>query len=197
MLQLKSLACHRNNKTLFSNVDFVVQAGQALQIIGPNGCGKSTLLRAIAGLIRPFAGQVLCAPDICYIGHKAGLHPDLTVLENLHFLQALSSDKNAIQAEIVNTGLDYFRIQHKKHVKYGDLSAGQCQRVSLVRLCMTSAKVWLLDEPLANLDAEASVLFCGLCIRHLTSGGIIVVATHNSLELFPYEVMSICLENHK
>lgn len=194
MLRINNLTCARNENILFSNVSIAVNPGAVLQVNGANGTGKTTLLRTIAGLLRAQAGKIeLFDMDICYVGHKSGLHPDLTVQQNLEFLHML--DNNGVPIN-VEQSLSYFRVQTKKGVKCGELSAGQLQRVSLTRLLFTKAKLWLLDEPLANLDLQAVTLLLELCKNHLSSGGLLVIATHNPLNLNEYPLHELQLQNY-
>lgn len=184
MLKVTNLQCNRADKVLLRNLSFTLQPGQALQICGPNGIGKTTLLRSLAGLLQPTFGTVEHGDlDFCYIGHKASLHPDLTLFENLYFLFSLMPIAQHVDANLILRTLEYFHLQNKIHHKFAELSMGQAQKASLARLVCTSAKIWLLDEPLANLDHEACDLLLALCTQHLKNGGIIVFASHNVLDL--------------
>jgi len=177
MIEITDLRCERNEHVLFQKVNILLNPGAALQIVGPNGIGKSTLLRAVANRLPP--------GTVCYVGHKNNLHPALTVAENLSFLQALQSGSNANDFDnYILPALEYFCMQRFADKSSAELSAGQLQRVSLARLCLTTAKVWLLDEPAANLDAAAQQLLLCLCTQHLRNNGSIICATHNIFE-FP------------
>lgn len=196
MLSVKNLICARNDHILFRNVGFELRAGQALQILGKNGVGKTTLLKTLAGLLRPAHGQItLPACALHYVGHKAGLHPDLSVWQNLLFLQALMPHLHADHATMLQA-LAFFNLTRSKDCKYGALSAGQAQQLLLVPLYFTLASLWLLDEPLAHLDSAANALLAQLCMQHLARGGILVFTTHQKLELSPYAVQTLALEQH-
>jgi len=171
MIEITDLRCVRNEQILFQKVSFTLNHGEVLQILGPNGAGKSTLLRAIAGRQRP--------GSFCYIGHTHKMHPALTVAENLHFLQALLPHNPKDAGARLQSALEYFGMQRFAQQSGNCLSAGQLQRVSLARLGLTSAELWLLDEPAANLDAAAQQLFISLCDQHLRNSGMIICATHH------------------
>jgi heme exporter protein A len=188
MIEITDLRCVRNEEILFQKVSFVVNPGEALQILGPNGIGKSTLLRAIAARQRP--------GSFCYIGHKHNLHSALTVSENLHFLQALLPHNSKDNAGSLHAALEYFGMQRSANKPSHELSAGQLQRVSLARLALTTAKLWLLDEPAANLDAAAQQLFISLCERHLRNAGMIICATHNIFEFSAANATIIRLQEY-
>lgn len=182
MLTVTNLACARNEKFLFTRVSFTVTSGQVLHIVGSNGIGKTTLLRTIAGLFPPSCGQIIVdKANICYVGHKSGLHPDLTVLQNLQFLQGLM-DETKVAKNILQT-LEYFDIGTSANKKIADLSAGFVQKVSLARLLLSTAKIWLLDEPLAHLDQNAGKSLERLCCDHLQNKGVIVFASHNDFNI--------------
>ncbi len=170
--------------------------GQVLQLTGPNGIGKSTLLRTIAGFIKPHSGQIVknCS-EICYVGHRSGLHPDLTVCQNLKFIQAFVSTKVDFSEADTLRCLSTFSLQAFRQRKLHSLSAGQAQQLSLLRLCITTASLWILDEPLAHLDQESSEIVHGLCLKHLQRGGSIVIATHKILDFKPCVVQDHCLVN--
>lgn len=184
MIEVKDLSYMRQEQVLFSKVAFLLQSGTALQITGPNGIGKSTLLRVIAGLLPVQNGQVILnKSDICYIGHKSNLHPALNVLQNLQFLHALLPTMSRMLKNDLEYALQYFNLSKLSQTNLAELSAGQQQQVGLAPLCFVTAKLWLLDEPLSNLDSGATELLMNLCNIHIQNGGSIICATHTMLPL--------------
>lgn len=195
MLQLKNLLCSRNDSILFNKVDCNLQAGQVLQVSGANGSGKSTLLRTIAGFLKPYSGLITHKDmELCYVGHRSGLHPDLSVLQNLLFLHAFVATNSAQRDQEVVHSLATFTLQSKKDFKLNALSAGQAQQVSLARLCMSKAQIWILDEPLVHLDQQASQTIYTICMQHLQRNGILILATHKLLDFAPFVTQNIILE---
>ncbi len=158
-------------------------------IEGPNGSGKTSLLRLIAGFLAPAEGKiVLCANGVeisdgeergkfvGWFGHQDGLKSQLTARENLSFFTQLYSGDSDVDAALRWAGLSRaadFPVQC--------LSAGQKKRLALARLKLSGRPLWLLDEPFAALDAGGKKLVEDLISAHCTSGGIAVVATHETL----------------
>ena len=142
-LQAAGLACERDWRLLFEQLDFELGAGDMLQISGPNGSGKTSLLRLLAGLMQPTAGQILLggkplaeqrhamASLLLWIGHAAGIKDLLTAEENLTWLCALHqpASRDAIWAALAAVGLRGF-----EDVPCHTLSAGQQRRVALCPL---------------------------------------------------------------
>jgi len=188
MIEITDLQCVRNEQILFQKISFILNPGEVLQVFGPNGIGKSTLLRAIAA--RQIPGS------FCYIGHKHNLHPALTVAENLRFLQVLLPNITNQTDSSLCAALKYFCMQRFYHKPSYELSAGELQRISLTRLRLTTAKLWLLDEPVANLDVAAQQLFINLCEQHLLNGGIIICATHITFEFMAANSTTIRLQEY-
>ncbi len=191
MLQVKNLLCARDEAILFKRVNFALKPGSAIQIMGRNGSGKTTLLRTLVGLLKPFAGHVRGGRNVCYVGHQAGMHPDLSVIQNLSFIQTFLPTNKECDAY---SALQQFNLQATADLKFGSLSQGQAQLVSLSRLSLTTAKLWVLDEPLAHLDTNARELLHNLCMRHLFNNGALVIATHMHLDLAPNSCENINLE---
>ena len=170
---------------MLRDLSFSVAAGGALVLTGPNGAGKSTLLRVLAGLLRPAAGRVLwrgedmraeVAAHVAYVGHQDAVKPGLTVAENLRFAARLGGG-------VVDAGLAALGIANLAELPARMLSAGQRRRLALARLALTSAPIWLLDEPTLGLDAGAVALVGTLVAAHRECGGVIVAATHLPLPL--------------
>lgn len=181
-----NLACRRSSRIVFENLDFEVQAGEALAVVGPNGAGKSTLLRVIAGLLPALSGRVALEPshdDIplgehChYVGHRDALKPALTPLESLGFWQAMLGHPALAPID----ALDVVGLSHAATLPSGYLSAGQRRRLAFARLLVSKRPVWLLDEPQSALDAVSRDRLARLMADHLDSGGIIMAATHDPL----------------
>ncbi|MCY4040590.1 MAG: heme ABC exporter ATP-binding protein CcmA [Gammaproteobacteria bacterium] len=174
MLEARHLSCERGGRILFRGLSFSLQAGQSLEIRGRNGSGKSRLLRILAGITSDWSGQLDRAERALYLGHENGLHPKLTVLENLDWLASLhGAERSAIQ-----DGLTAFEVTPLAHRPCETLSVGQQRRAALARLVFDDAKLWILDEPTNSLDATSEARFHALLAAHIEVGGSAVIATH-------------------
>lgn len=176
LLKVADLACARGGLTVLEGVSFEVSSGSALVLRGPNGSGKTTLLRTLAGLQPAVSGDVSGAEDtIAYAGHADGLKGTLSVAENLTFWSGLFGFGD------ISGALDAFDLGDLAARPAQSLSAGQKRRLGLARLLVTGRPVWLLDEPTVSLDVAAVALFGKAVERHLSEGGVAVIATHIDL----------------
>ena len=187
LLAARGLAFQRNDEPVFGPLDFAVAAGEALLVQGGNGAGKTTLLRVLAGLLRADAGEIdidgrsakpaLRARAIAYLGHLPALKGELSVLENLEFLCGLHGRRpRQLPGEaLAIVGLDGYQDSPARQ-----LSAGQKKRVTLARMWLAPAPLWLLDEPYANLDLEGINLVNRMISAHLRGGGAALVTTHGA-----------------
>ena len=191
-LEVSDLACVRGSRALFKNLYFKVEPGRALLIEGPNGAGKTSLLRMLAGFLVPAAGEIALrigdsaiaeaeerGKHIGWFGHQDGLKPQLTAKENLSFFASLYGGH---PAQIVPL-LDWAGLSRAADFPVQYLSAGQKKRLALARLKLSNRPVWLLDEPFAALDAAAKKLVEQMLAEHCATGGIAVVATHETISL--------------
>ncbi len=146
------------------DVNLTIDDGEFLTLLGPSGCGKSTLLRLIAGLEEPTAGEVLVgdqslnrvAPgdrNMAMVFQSYALYPHMTVAENIGTALRLREVPKAEIDQRVRSVAEKLGIAHLYDRKPGKLSGGQRQRVALARALVREPEVFLLDEPLSNLDA--------------------------------------------
>jgi heme exporter protein A len=179
----------RGERSLFQNLDFELEGGQCLHVLGANGSGKTSLLRIISGLSHPTDGKVFWQqksinnhPDflkqIAYLGHRDGIKNQLTAFENLSFYQRL---EGIIDEELVDLHLAHMGILDCADLSANKLSFGQRRRLAFARLLMPLFKLWILDEPFTGIDAQGRVLIEDVCLNHLQSGGMIVLTNHQSL----------------
>jgi heme exporter protein A len=192
MLTANNLHLWRGERHVLNGISFALGAGELLHVSGPNGSGKTTLLRAVAGLAHPeeghvtWRGQAVGALDskfcdeLGYLAHDAGLKGDLTARENVAFMVRL---RRAIADAAIDASLAKLNIAMCAGIAARALSAGQRRRVALSRLLLSEALLWILDEPLTNLDAAGAVLVLDLLGRHLEQGGLALVATHGELPI--------------
>ncbi len=193
-LVVENLAVDRGGRRVFAGLSFDVGASAALLVRGPNGVGKSSLLRTIAGLVAPIEGSIRIengdaeqsvSAQCHYFGHADALKSALSVAENLSFWRDFGGDP----AETVIDALDKVGLAHIDHLPAAYLSAGQRRRLSLARLLVTRRPIWLLDEPTAALDAASEAALVEIMQGHLTSGGVIIAATHADLPLEPLQAL--------
>ncbi|HRX88810.1 MAG TPA: cytochrome c biogenesis heme-transporting ATPase CcmA [Steroidobacteraceae bacterium] len=191
-LRADNLHLWRGEQHVLRGVGFAARAGQCLLVTGRNGAGKTSLIRTIAGILQPEEGHVYWRGEstardragfhgeMAYLGHDAPLKGDLTGAENLHFgvgvrrRFSVADMRAALGRTIANDFAD-------RPVR--TLSAGQRRRIALAGVLLTSATLWLLDEPTTNLDASGQELVTTLLAAHLAGGGIAVAAIHHPLAL--------------
>jgi heme exporter protein A len=198
-LQAQNLSCIRDDRVLFSGLDFTLHSHQALLLEGKNGSGKTSLLRILCGFREPDAGEVhwrgepidsvQYRTDMAYVGHLDGIKKELTVLENLTVSLALAqAGTHNIQEALARVQLAGF-----DDVPAQALSAGQKRRLSLARLLITHNALWILDEPFTALDKQGIALIEHLMAEHCDQGGMIVLSSHHDLNLPTVDVHRIRL----
>ena len=187
-LRAEGLGLVRGRAWLARDISFAVAPGTGLLVQGPNGSGKSTLLRTLCGLLRPHQGRLAwhgaalpgalarLRQDLAFLGHADAGHPDLSPLENLSAAMAFAGEARAtreLEDALAQLGLAPHRHRPGRH-----LSQGQQRRAALARLWLTRRPLWILDEPLAALDADGRLAFTRRLREHLHGGGLAVFSCH-------------------
>lgn len=185
-VSVEGLSLVRGGRTLFRDLSFALAAGEAAVLSGPNGAGKTSLLRAVAGLLRPAAGRVSFGDleaeaarerHAHLLGHADGLKGGRTAAEELDFWTRWLGGAPEARAHAVAA----FDLGPLLPLEVRRLSAGQRRRLSLARLLAAPRALWLLDEPLAPLDAARREAFGPLLRAHLDAGGLVLAAVHDPL----------------
>lgn len=202
----------RGDNLLVDAVDVRVDGGSIVQIQGTNGSGKTTLLRALIGLAEFDEGDIFWRgspvrevrddlyASLIYLGHKAGITAGLTPLENLLALcpELSAGPHGGTHArERIALILDELGIGDRIDLPSAALSAGQQRRVSLARLRLQTAALWVLDEPLTSLDANGYAWVKAQIQRHIGDGGAVMFTTHQALRFDSVPVQTILLSDHE
>ncbi len=200
MLHVKNISFGYNEKTIIKNIDFTLEKGQHIAVIGESGCGKSTLLKLIYGLYDLNEGQIFWdntevlgpkynlvagMPFIKYLAQDFDLMPYVTVAENVG--KFLSNFYPEEKKQRVQELLEIVEMTDCANVKAKFLSGGQQQRVALARVLALEPEVMLLDEPFSHIDnfrknALRRNLFAYLKAKKITC----IVATHDSTDALSF-----------
>jgi heme exporter protein A len=190
MLEVIDLGFDYQEQPVLEQINFHLLAGGLIHLKGANGAGKTTLIKLIAGLYRPLNGRIVFEgqsieshlaayqQQLCFVGHKTGINPFLTIKENCFFDLHYNTQNVFFENLIENFHLENHLLQ-----PCGLLSAGQRRQVALLRLWMTKAKLWLLDEPLVALDTRALSIVMAKISSHRADGGAVLLTSHQELPL--------------
>lgn len=190
LLKVVDLFCERDERTLFDGLAFTLAAGELMQIEGANGSGKTTLLRILSGLSNDFEGEIYWRgkliekmkdeflSSMLYFGHQPGVKGMLTPVENLQWYSAIHP---ALSEEKILAALDAVGLKGYEDVPCHSLSAGQNRRVSLARLYMNTATLWILDEPFTAIDKRGVAAKEKWLAGHVAAGGSVILTTHHDL----------------
>ena len=194
VIEIKDLN-KRYNKTLaVKNLNFKINRGKIIGLLGPNGCGKSTTIGMMLGLIKPTSGTVLInnkniennrtslLEKINFISPYIELPKKLTIEENLQVYGRLYGVKN-LKDKILELMEMLSLIEFKKR-KTGELSSGQKNRVSLAKALINDPEILLLDEPTASLDPDVGDYVRGIIEKFSSkNNSTILLASHNMNEI--------------
>jgi ABC-type Mn2+/Zn2+ transport system ATPase subunit len=185
-----------NKKSVVTAINFQLQAGQALALVGINGSGKSTLLKTIVGLLPAIQGQIIVLGrypggmprSIAYLSqfHASGFVLPLCVMDvvrmgrfpNRGLLRRITREDN----ELVKAAMQTMGIEDLADFPLRSLSGGQQQRVYLAQILARQADLLVLDEPTAGLDAAGREVYLRAVSAELTRGAAMVTATHDIQE---------------
>jgi len=184
-LQINFLELYRNDDRIFSEISFDLSEGQHLLISGENGTGKTSLLRVICGLTAPTGGTILwnqlatnnidCRyyEHLAYLGHKNALIPELTARENLEYTFEGNQSMNRTSSVLEAFGLNKYLDQYAEK-----LSNGQIRKIALSRILLSEKTLWILDEPVANLDTSGTQFLLTEMQAHLDQGGMLITTSN-------------------
>lgn len=176
------------------NINLEIHDGEFVVFVGPSGCGKSTLLRMIAGLEEITTGDLFIGDtrmndvppakrNIGMVFQSYALYPHLNVAENMSFGLKLAGKAKAEIAQRVNQVAEILQLAHLLQRKPKELSGGQRQRVAIGRTLVSQPEVFLLDEPLSNLDAALRVqMRVEISKLHKKLGRTMIYVTHDQVE---------------
>ena len=195
-VELKNISKSFGNVVALRDVSFDIADGEFFVLLGPTGAGKTTTLRVIAGLERQEEGSVLfdgqavdemtpADRDTAFVFQQYSLYPTMTVYENLAF--PLRSPMRKMPEPEIKTRVEdiaeTLRIGHLLERKTGHLSGGEMQRVSIGRAIVREPRIFLMDEPLSNLDAKLRESL-RIELQHIqkTQGSTTLFVTHDQVE---------------
>ena len=176
------------------DLSLTIADGEFVALVGPSGCGKTTTLNMIAGLLEPNGGDILIADrrvndldpkdrDIAMVFQNYALYPNKSVRKNLAFPLQMRGMARVEIARRIDEAARMLDIGHLLERRPRELSGGQQQRVALGRALVREPKVFLMDEPLSNLDAKLRVQMRSELKRfHQELNATIVYVTHDQLE---------------
>ncbi len=187
----ENLTLYRGERCLFQGLSFAQNPGELLVLEGANGSGKTSLMRAIAGLMELETGEIrwdgvsireqrqAFHNALVWMAHRVGFKADLTLAENLQYESHLRPQSaTATDAILARLG-----ISRLKRLPMRSLSAGQQRRAALARMLMADARLWMMDEPVTNLDREGRALVMELVGEQLARDGMVIMAAHQDIEL--------------
>jgi len=191
---LKDIVKSFGSFTAIQGLNLQIDEGEFVSLLGPSGCGKTTTLRMLAGLEFPTSGTISIGNrvvndiepgkrDIAMVFQSYALYPHMTVAENIAYPLKKRGVSRRERAAMVQRTADLLQLAELLQRKPRQLSGGQQQRVALGRALVRDPKVFLLDEPLSNLDAKLrGYMRVELVELHRRLGRTMVYVTHDQLE---------------
>ena len=194
-LEIHDLTVAYHDRPVLWDIDLALPEGQLIAIVGPNGAGKSTLLKAILGLIRPITGWIKVFGEsyerrrswVGYVPQRESVDWDFptnaldVVCMGLYGRVGWIRRLSRRHREIALSCLDQVGIRDLAHRQISQLSGGQRQRVFLARALAQDARLYLMDEPFAGVDATTERAILEL-LQDLRSSGRTVIAVHHDLQ---------------
>ena len=197
MILVKDLSIERSNKKIFENVNLSLGTGKIIILKGENGSGKTTLLKSILNLIEPTSGSIYWKGKllnknlndfynhVTYIADKTTSLRKLTVQDNINIWKKIFLSK--IGKSNIENILKILKLDFYLGQKVNSLSFGEIKKLELLRLIIENKKVWILDEPLSNLDEDSIELMKQTFEDHCAKEGSIIFSSHQNPGIYVTE----------
>ncbi len=174
------------------NLNFTLEAGDCVALLGRNGAGKTTLIHLMSGLSRPTEGKLEITRRVSLLGHGIGVYDELSARENLLFFAGLATVPIDVEA-----WLERVNLKDVADAPLREYSRGMRQRLALARAFMGEPELLLLDEPFTSLDDKATALLQTLLAQALARKATIVLSTHQIPEAMALATRILFLERGK
>ena len=193
MILVKDLSVERSNKKIFDNVNLSLSSGKIILLKGKNGSGKTTLLKAIINVIDPSSGSIYWKGkpikknlydfynNITYIADKTSSLSRLTVEDNIKVWKKIFLSK--INLDQIEKILKTLKLDIYLNQKVSSLSFGETKKLEFLRLIIENKKIWILDEPLSNLDEETIDIVGQTFQDHRSKEGSIIFSSHQNSDI--------------
>ena len=201
MLIVKDLSVERIDKKIFENINLSLTPGNITILKGKNGSGKTTLLKAILNLIEPSFGSIFWKGKLLkrnlydfynhatYIADTTSSLRKLTIKDNVNIWKKFFiSNINDAQ---IQTALKTLKLDNYLDKKVGTLSFGETKKLEFLRLIIENKKVWILDEPLSNLDEDSIELMKQTFEDHCSKEGSIIFSSHQNPGIYVTEEIQL------
>lgn len=185
MITVKSLTKRYNKVTVLDNVNFTINRGSIVGVIGSNGAGKSTLISIIAGIIKPSSGEVILKEGrIGYVPQEITLFPNFTVQENLNYWDTISNNHGVKKRkENIKEVIKVANLEGYLHKKVSQLSGGLKRRLNIAVSLLSHPEILIMDEPTVGMDISSRAEMVEF-IKVLSSHGTtIIYVSHHADEI--------------
>ncbi len=193
MILVKDLSIERSNKKIFENVNLSLGSGKIILLKGKNGSGKTTLLKALLNLIEPSSGAIYWKGKLLkknlynFFNHVTYIADTTSSLSKLSVQENIKIWKKIFLSNISNSQVENILKTLKLHIyldqKVNSLSFGETKKLEFLRLIIENKKIWILDEPLSNLDNESIDVIAQTFEDHRSKEGSIIFSSHQESEI--------------
>jgi len=181
-LHVQGLNFSYGEKKVFEDTNIDLSADKITILFGKNGTGKSTLLKLIAGIERCDSGSIsfsdkngsVFSPKgmIAYLGHKLAIKEELTVEQNISFWS------DFYQNTLDENNFRLLEMDRLRYLTVSELSQGQKKKLAFIRVLLSNKPIWLLDEPLSNLDIDSTETIKKLISDRISTNNLVLVTSH-------------------
>ena len=201
MIIVKDLSVERLNKKIFENINLSLVPGNITILRGKNGSGKTTLLKSILNIIEPSAGSIFWKGKllkknlydfynhVTFIADKTSSLRKLTVKDNINIWKKIFLSN--IENSQIETALKTLKLENYLNQKIATLSLGETKKLEFLRLIIENKKVWILDEPLSNLDEDSIELMKQTFEDHCAKDGSIIFSSHQNPGIYVTEEIEL------
>jgi lipopolysaccharide export system ATP-binding protein len=213
IIEIKQLSLSFGKRKILDNLNFKINRGQILGLLGPNGVGKSTIFNLITGLIKPNFGKIFINSTnvnqfpiylrtkkfkIGYVPQYGGYFHDLTLLENLQAISEILILEKKIRYEKIDSLISKFELDPVRDIKAAYLSGGQKKRLVIALALLGGPQILLLDEPFAALDVLTIKMLQQIIVNLQSENNIsIILCDHQARDLLSCVDVAMVLSNCK